>query len=61
MPLIGLDPVPDFAAIARASRAHGITVTTAELLAQALDEAIAVIRTERRAVVVDVATRLAGT
>jgi acetolactate synthase-1/2/3 large subunit len=53
MPLTGLAPVPDFAAVARASRAHAERVETAEALPQALARALAAIR-EGRAALLDV-------
>ena len=54
MPLTGLAPVPDFASVARASRAHAERVETAEALPLALDRALAVIRDEGRAALLDV-------
>jgi len=54
MPLTGLAPVPDFASVARASRAHAERVETAEALPQALARALAVIRDEGRAALLDV-------
>lgn len=59
VPLIGLNPSPDFAAIARASRAHGYRVESAGELCSALSEAIKIIRAQRRPVLLDVATRVA--
>jgi acetolactate synthase-1/2/3 large subunit len=55
VPLTSLEPVPDFAAIARASRAHGERVARAADLPDALARACAVIRDERRAALLDVA------
>lgn len=54
MPLTSLAPLPDFAAIARASRAHGETVTRADALPEALARALHAIRKEGRAALLDV-------
>lgn len=54
MPLTGLAPVPDFASVARASRAHAERVETAEALPKVLARALAVIRGEGRAALLDV-------
>ena len=59
IPLTSLEPVPDFAAIARASRAHAERVEDAVDLPGALERAVAVIRTERRHALLDV--RVAAT
>ena len=49
MPLVHLDPLPDFAAVARASRAHAERVETAAELRPALDRAVAATREGRQA------------
>ena len=54
MPLTGLDPVPDFAAVARASRAHAEAVDKPDALPAALARALGVIRSEGRAALLDV-------
>ena len=54
MPLVSLDPQPDFCAIAGASRAHAERVTAAADLPAALSRALKVIREERRQVLLDV-------
>jgi acetolactate synthase-1/2/3 large subunit len=54
MPLTSLEPMPDFAAVARASRAHAERIETASELPAALARAVEVIRTERRQVLLDV-------
>lgn len=54
MPLTSLRPVPDFTRIAAASRAHAERVEDGRDLPAALDRAIAAIRTERRAALLDV-------
>ena len=54
MPLTALNPVPDFSAIARASRAHSAHVATADALPEALAEAVRIIREEGRAALLDV-------
>ena len=54
MPLTSLDPVPDFSAIARASRAHGEVVHSADTLPDALARAVTMIRKEGRSVMLDV-------
>jgi acetolactate synthase I/II/III large subunit len=53
MPLTSLTPVPDFAAVARASRAHAERIEDGRDLPAALDRAIRIIRTERRQVLLD--------
>ena len=53
VPLTSLKPLPDFATVARASRAHAERVERAEDLPEALARAIDVIRTERRQVLLD--------
>ena len=58
MPLTSLAPQPDFAAIARASRAHGETVTRPEDLPAALERALRVVRGEGRAALLDVRVSL---
>jgi acetolactate synthase-1/2/3 large subunit len=55
VPLTSLEPLPDFAAIARASRAQGERVERGTDLPDALARAVDVIRTERRAALIDVA------
>lgn len=57
MPLVSIESPPDFAAVARGCGAYAIRVETAEALPEALNEAVKVIREERRPVVVDVAVR----
>ncbi len=54
MPLTSLSPLPDFAAIAAASRAFSERVDEAEALPAALDRALTAIRTEGRAALLDV-------
>jgi acetolactate synthase-1/2/3 large subunit len=54
MPLVSLEPQPDFCAIARASRAHAELVTRGADLPGALQRALKVIREERRQVLLDV-------
>ncbi|MCB1358931.1 MAG: thiamine pyrophosphate-requiring protein [Maritimibacter sp.] len=58
-PLVSLTPLPDFAAIARASRAHAETVEHGADLPAALERAIAAIRTERRQALLDVRVAVA--
>lgn len=53
VPLTSLRPLPDFATVARASRAHAERVERAEDLPAALSRAVEVIRTERRQVLLD--------
>jgi len=53
MPLTDLAPLPDFTAIARASRGHAERVETGADLPAALDRAIRVIREERRPALLD--------
>jgi acetolactate synthase-1/2/3 large subunit len=53
IPLTSLKPVPDFASIARASRAHAERVERGEDLPAALARAVEVVRTERRQVLLD--------
>jgi acetolactate synthase I/II/III large subunit len=53
MPLTSLAPVPDFAAVARASRAHAERIEDGRDLPAALERAIRIIRTERRQVLLD--------
>jgi acetolactate synthase-1/2/3 large subunit len=54
MPLVSLEPSPDFQMIARASRAHAERIEKAEDLPAALDRATRIIREERRGVLLDV-------
>ncbi len=54
MPLTALSPSPDFAAIARASRAHAETVDKPDQLADALRRAIDVAQHDRRLALLDV-------
>lgn len=54
MPLVSLEPSPDFQMIARASRAHAERIENAEDLPAALDRAVRIIREERRGVLLDV-------
>ena len=58
MPLTSLAPTPDFAAIAKASRAFAERVEEPEALPAALDRAIQAIRTEGRPALLDVAVGL---
>jgi acetolactate synthase I/II/III large subunit len=58
MPLTSLSPLPDFAAIARASRAFAETVDSAEALPAALSRALRAIRSEGRAALLDVRVAL---
>ncbi|SMX23948.1 thiamine pyrophosphate-requiring protein [Boseongicola aestuarii] len=59
VPLTSLEPLPDFAAIARASRAHAERIENAVDLPAALARAVEFIRKERRQVLLDV--RVAAT
>jgi acetolactate synthase-1/2/3 large subunit len=54
MPLVSLEPSPDFQMIARASRAHAERVELAEDLPAALERALHAIRSERRSALLDV-------
>jgi acetolactate synthase I/II/III large subunit len=54
MPLVSLEPSPDFQMIARASRAHAERVERAEDLPAALERALRVVREERRQALLDV-------
>ena len=54
MPLVSLEPSPDFQLIARASRAHAERVEHADDLPPALERALQVIRRERRSALLDV-------
>ncbi|MCG8547922.1 MAG: thiamine pyrophosphate-requiring protein [Alphaproteobacteria bacterium] len=54
MPLTSLEPMPDFCKVAEASRAWARNVADPEQLDQAVDEALDVVRTERRCAVLDV-------
>ena len=54
MPLTSLEPLPDFAAIASASRAFAERVETPAALPQALARACAAIKTEGRSALLDV-------
>ncbi|AWI83280.1 acetolactate synthase [Alloyangia pacifica] len=58
MPLTGLAPSPDFCKVAEASNAFARAVETPEQLRPALDEALRVIREERRCALLNV--RIAG-
>ena len=53
MPLVSLEPSPDFQMIARASRAHAERVDSAEELPAALDRALHAIKVERRQALLD--------
>lgn len=59
VPLTSLQPLPDFCAVARASRAHAERVEHGSDLPAALARAVEIIRTERRQVLLDV--RVAAT
>lgn len=54
MPLTSLAPVPEFTQVASASRAHTERVENASQLPDALVRAVAIIRSERRQVLLDV-------
>lgn len=54
MPLVSLDPAPDYTMVAAASRAHVERVTRGADLPDALARALAVIRHERRQALLDV-------
>jgi acetolactate synthase-1/2/3 large subunit len=54
VPLTALEPSPDFAMVARASRAHAETVDDPAALPAALERAIRVVRDERRQALLDV-------
>ncbi|MDB4203068.1 thiamine pyrophosphate-requiring protein [Planktomarina temperata] len=53
VPLTSLEPLPDFAAIARASRAHAELIEDGRELPAALQRAVGIIRTEKRQVLLD--------
>ena len=53
VPLTSLKPVPDFATVAKASRAHAIRLENGADLPAALKHAIEIIRNERRQVLLD--------
>ena len=53
VPLTSLEPLPDFAAIARASRAHAERIEDGCELPAALHRAVGIIRTEKRQVLLD--------
>ena len=53
VPLTSLEPLPDFAAIARASRAHAERIEDGRDLPAALQRAVEVIKTENRQVLLD--------
>ncbi|NNK65098.1 MAG: thiamine pyrophosphate-requiring protein [Rhodobacteraceae bacterium] len=55
VPLTSLAPMPDFAQVARASRAHAERVDHGRDLPDALNRAVSIIRAERRHVLLDVA------
>ena len=57
MPMVAIPKGPDYAMIARASRAATFRVAQAEHLAKTFGQAAALIRKERRQVLVDVAVR----
>ena len=59
MPLVSLEPSPDFQMIARASRAHAERVENAEDLPAALARCLDVIRNEKRAALLDVRVAIA--
>jgi acetolactate synthase-1/2/3 large subunit len=58
MPLISLEPSPDFSMIARASRGHAERVEHADDLPDALERALRAIREERRPALLDVRVAL---
>jgi acetolactate synthase-1/2/3 large subunit len=58
MPLVSLEPSPDFQMVAKASRAHAERVERAEDLPAALQRALEVIRTEKRSALLDVRVSL---
>lgn len=58
MPLTSLQPLPDFAAIARASRAHAERIEEGADLPDALRRAVNIIRQERRAVLLELRTEV---
>ena len=60
-PLTSLAPLPDFAAVARASRAHAERIEHGTDIPQALARAVEVIRSERRHVLLDVAVAATDT
>jgi acetolactate synthase-1/2/3 large subunit len=53
VPLTSLEPLPDFAAIARASRAHAERIEDGRDLPAALKRAVEVIKTEKQQVLLD--------
>lgn len=57
MPLTALKPSPDFTSTARASRAHATRVDSADELRGAIDEALRVVREERRCALLDIRCR----
>ena len=56
VPLTSLEPLPDFAAVAAASRAHAERIEDGLDLPAALVRAVDVIRTEQRQVLLDLRT-----
>ena len=54
MPLVGLDPSPDFAKVAEASRSHAEKVSAGADLPKAISRAIEVVKRENRQVLLDV-------
>ena len=54
MPMSSLDPSPDYAMIAAASRAWSATIEDGKDLPDALDQALKVIRTEKRQAMIEV-------
>ncbi len=61
MPLTSLSPLPDFCAVAKASRAYAERVDTAADLPDALARALEVVRTERRQALLDVSVAATDT
>ena len=57
MPLTSLQPAPDYAMLARASRGHGERVEEPEALPGAIARALEVVRRERRQALLDVVVR----
>ena len=60
VPLTSLEPSPDFAAVAKASRAHAERIEDGADLPAALAWAVEVIRTEKRQVLLDLRCAVSG-
>lgn len=60
MPVTSLQPSPDYAKVAEASRGFGLRVERGEDLPKALARAVAVVKTERRHALLDVSVAVEG-